>query len=227
MTDDTQSSVREAQLARFRDLLAQAPFNVTAVRDPLAIEQRHIGESLAFLRALESAGRLPAGARVIDVGSGGGLPGIPLAIARPDLSVTLLEATGKKAAFLEQAAQHLELGNVCVLAARAEEAAHRPEQREHYDLATARAVAPLATLVELTLPFVRVGGALAALKGSRAEDEIAVSAVAVQRCGGGPVEVHALAIESVALRLLIVPKIAPTPDELPRRSGIPAKRPLR
>jgi 16S rRNA (guanine527-N7)-methyltransferase len=227
MSDDSQPRFGELQLERFRDLLAEAPFNVTAVRDPSEIEQRHIGESLALARALESAGRLPAGARVIDVGSGGGLPGIPLAIARPDLSVTLLEATGKKAAFLELAAQRLDLGNVRVIAARAEEVAHRPDQRECYDLATARAVAPLATLVELTLPFVRVGGALAALKGSRAEEEIAVSAVAIQRCGGGPIEVHDLADERAALRLLIVPKVAPSPDELPRRSGIPAKRPLR
>jgi 16S rRNA (guanine527-N7)-methyltransferase len=217
----------DSRLARYRDLLTQAPFNVTSVRDPLEVEQRHIGESLALLRVLESTGRLPMGARVIDVGSGGGLPGIPLAIVRPDLFLTLLEATGKKAAFLEHTARSLALDNVRVLAARAEEAAHRLDQRERYDLATARAVAPLATLVELTLPFVRIGGALAALKGSRAEEEIAAAAAAVQRCGGGRVEVRSLIGENARLRLLIVPKIAPIPDELPRRSGIPAKRPLR
>jgi 16S rRNA (guanine527-N7)-methyltransferase len=227
MSDDWPSPTHDAQFARFRDLLAQAPINVTAVRDPSEIERRHIGESLALLRALESAGRLPSGARVIDVGSGGGLPGIPFAIARPDLSLTLLEATGKKAGFLDLAIQHLDLRHVRVLAFRAEAAAHHPDQRESYDVATARAVAPLTTLVELTLPFVRVGGALAALKGSRAEEEIAAAAGAVQRCGGGLVEVHHLTAEHSRLRLLIVPKVAHSPDELPRRPGIPAKRPLR
>jgi 16S rRNA (guanine527-N7)-methyltransferase len=227
MSDDTSPATRNSLLARYRDRLAHAPFNVTSLRDPDAIDQRHIDESMVLLRALEAAGRLPVGAHVIDVGSGGGLPGIPLAIARPDLTVTLLEATGKKAAFLEETARDLDLSNVRVLAARAEEAAHLPAEREAYDVATARAVAPLATLVELTLPFVRVGGALAAIKGSRAEEEIAAAGVALQRCGGGAVEVRDLTPEVPTLRLLIVPKVAPIPDELPRRSGIPAKRPLR
>ena len=216
-------------LTRFRDLLlaANATLNLTAVRDAEVIERRHIAESLALLQALEEAGRLPPGARLIDVGSGGGLPGIPLAIARPDLSVTLLEATGKKAAFLEQAARTLALTNVRVIAARAEEAAHDPAEREAYDLATARAVAPLAALLELTLPFVRVGGALAAVKGSRAEEEIAGAAGALRRCGGGAVASLPLAAEAPNLRLLLVPKVAPTPPELPRRPGMPVKRPLR
>ncbi|MGD9890540.1 MAG: 16S rRNA (guanine(527)-N(7))-methyltransferase RsmG [Dehalococcoidia bacterium] len=227
MSDERISPIDDSRFTRFRDLLAQAPFNVTSVRDPSDIEQRHIGESLALVRALAAAGHLPSGARVIDVGSGGGLPGIPMAIARPDLAVVLLEATGKKADFLEDVAQRLHLRNVRVLAARAEEAAHQPDERERYDLATARAVAPLATLVELTLPFVRVGGALAALKGSRADEEIAAAAVAVQRCGGGLIDIRSLTAEQFTPRLVIVPKIAPSPDELPRRSGIPAKRPLR
>ena len=227
MSDDTPHPIRNALLTRYRDLLAHAPFNVTSLRDPEAIEQRHIDESLAVLHVLEAAGRLPSGARLIDVGSGGGLPGIPLAIARPDLSVTLLEATGKKAAFLNQAARDLNLHNTRVLTARAEEAAHLPAEREAYDVATARAVAPLATLVELALPFVRVGGALAAVKGSHADEEIAAAGVALRRCGGGAVEVHDLTADTPTLRLLIVPKVAPSPDELPRRAVIPANRPLR
>jgi 16S rRNA (guanine527-N7)-methyltransferase len=227
MSDESAPQRRASLLIRYRDILAAAPFNLTSLRTPEAIEQRHIDESLLVVRALEAADRLPPGARLIDIGSGGGLPGIPLAIARPDISVTLLEATGKKAAFLEQTAHDLGLTHVRVLAARAEEAAHRPAEREAFDVATARAVAPLATLVELTLPFVQVGGVLAAVKGSRTEDEIAAAGVALQRCGGGAIQVHTLTVDVPTLRLLIVPKVAPTPDELPRRSGIPAKRPLR
>jgi 16S rRNA (guanine527-N7)-methyltransferase len=217
----------DCRLPHFRDLLAEAPLNVTSVRDPGEIERRHIDESVAIVRAVEAAGWLAEGARAIDVGSGGGLPGIPLAILRPDVIVTLLEATGKKAAFLEGVVRDLRLTNVRVLCARAEEAAHEPEEREGYDLATARAVAPLATLVELTLPFVRVGGALAAVKGSRAAAEVAEAGVAVQRCGGGAVEVLSPLFDASMLRLLIVPKVAHTPLEFPRRAGIPAKRPLR
>lgn len=227
MSDDSPLPIADCRLPRFRDLLAGAPLNVTSVRDREEIERRHIQESVAVVRAVEAAGWLPEGARAIDVGSGGGLPGIPLAILRPDVTVTLLEATGKKAAFLQGVVRDLELTNVRVLGARAEEAAHEPEEREQYNLATARAVATLATLVELTLPFVRVGGALAAVKGSRAEAEIVEAGVAVQRCGGGAVEVLSPAFDASLLRLLIVPKAARTPNELPRRAGIPAKRPLR
>jgi len=227
----------DALLRRYRDLLleANATLNLTAVRDAGAIDRRHIAESLAVVRALEEAGRLPRGASAIDVGSGGGLPGIPLAIARPDVAVTLLEATAKKAAFLERAVRELDLTNVRVIAARAEEAAREPGERERYDLALARAVAPLATLAELTLPFVRVGGALAAVKGSRAEEELAAAAGALRRCGGGEAVVLPLPgagegppdATAPPIRLLVVPKVAPTPPELPRRPGMPAKRPLR
>ena len=216
-------------LLAYRDLLAGATrtLNLTAVREPAEIERRHIAESLALAEALAHSGWLPAGARVIDVGSGGGLPGIPLAIARPDLTVTLLEATGKKAAFLEQAVARLKLASVRVLAARAEEVAHFPAEREAYDLAIARAVAELAALVELTLPFVRVGGALAAVKGSRADEESAAGGAAIRRCGGGTVETLVFTADAPHLRLVIVPKVAPTPADLPRRAGMPAKRPLR
>ncbi|MER3421804.1 MAG: 16S rRNA (guanine(527)-N(7))-methyltransferase RsmG, partial [Chloroflexota bacterium] len=114
---------QRALLARYVDRLvvATAVLNLTAVRDIPGVYRRHIAESLAFLRLLEEQGVLPTGARVIDVGSGGGLPGIPFAIARPDLHVTLLESAGKKAVFLHDTVAALELPHVDVLAARAEE----------------------------------------------------------------------------------------------------------
>lgn len=217
-----------AALRAYRDLLAEATrtLNLTAVREPAAIERRHIAESCAVAGLLADASVLPPGARVIDVGSGGGLPGIPLAIVRPDVQVTLLEATAKKAAFLERAVAALGLANARVIAARAEEAAHRPAEREAYDVAVARAVAALPALVELALPFVRVGGVLAAVKGSRAGQEIAAAAAAIRLCGGGAVEVLPLGADAPNLRVVLVRKVSPTPPHLPRRPGMPVKRPL-
>lgn len=229
MNDHSVLGPQSSLLRRYRDLLlaANASLNLTSVRDAEAAERRHIAESLALVWSLEAAGRLAPGVRAIDVGSGGGLPGIPLAIVRPDVSVTLLEATLKKALFLERVVGDLTLTNARVLAARAESAAHHPSEREAYDLALARAVAPLATLVELTLPFVRIGGALAAVKGSRAGEEIVGAAGAITRCGGGALQSLSISPDVPTLRLLLIAKLTPTPSELPRRPGMPGKRPLR
>ena len=224
------SAGQQQALYRYAELLtdATARLNLTAVRDINAIERRHVHESLVLLRVLEGAGVLPAGAGVVDVGSGGGVPGVPVAIARPDLKVTLIEATGKKAAFLEETVRALALVNVSVLAVRAEDAGRSPEQRERYDAALARAVAPLDVLAELTLPLVRPGGYLAAVKGSRVHDELAAAGAAIARCGGRLDGVERLPLAGAEpLSVVLVSKVAPTPPELPRRAGMPAKRPLR
>src|SRR5579884_2294056 len=221
---------QRASLRAYAALLAaeNARVNLTAVRSPAEIERRHLLESLALARLLEAHGALLEGGDLVDVGSGGGLPGIPLAIVRPGLRVTLLEATGKKAAFLEAAARDLRLTNIAVLTARAEEAGRDPAFRERFDLATARAVAPLAVLAELALPLVRPGGLLAAVKGSRVHEEVAAGRPAVARCGGRIDAVEPLPLTGApALAVVLVAKVSPTPADLPRRPGIPAKRPLR
>ncbi len=221
---------QRALLARYVDRLvvATATLNLTAVRDIPGVYRRHIAESLAFLRLLEEQGVLPTGARVIDIGSGGGLPGIPMAIARPDLHVTLLEAVAKKAAFLRDTVTALELPHVDVLATRAEEAGRDSAHRERYDVAVARAVAPLNVLAELALPFVRPGGWLAAVKGSRVHEEVTEAQAALHRCGGRVGTVLPLPTKvGVPLSVVLVRKERPTPPELPRRPGMPAKRPLR
>src|SRR5216683_8001123 len=142
-----------------------------------------IGDSLVLLE------HLGEGQKMVDVGSGGGLPGLPLKIARPYLAVTLVEADQAKAAFLVQACAKLRLGDVEVLARRAEEVGHDPTYREAFDVAVARALAPMPVLVELCLPLVRVGGRLLAQK-TQAEDP-AAAARAIQLLGGELSEVLA------------------------------------
>jgi 16S rRNA (guanine527-N7)-methyltransferase len=224
------TAAQHESLDRFAGLLQEAGgrLNLTAVRDRTGIERRHLLESLALLALLERSGVAASEAAVVDVGSGGGLPGIPIAIVRPDLRMTLLEATGKKAEFLRGAAKELRLSGTTVLAARAEEAGRNAEHRERYDLALARAVAPLDTLAELALPLLRLGGRLAAVKGSRVDEEAAAAAGAIARCGGRmeqTIPVEAPGSESMSCVLVL--KERPTPPELPRRPGMPAKRPLR
>jgi len=163
--------------------------------------------------------------RVVDVGPGGGLPGLPLKIVRPDLEVVLVEADGDKAAFLVHACAQLGLQGVEVVNLRAEEAARDPRLREAFDLAVARALAPMPVLAELCLPFVRVGGRLLAQK-TEAED-VGAAGRAIEVLGGGPARV--VAAPSNLRRsgtIVMVEKIGPTPDAYPRRAGLPARKPL-
>lgn len=167
-----------------------------------------------------------AGAKtLVDVGSGGGLPGLVLKIARPDLAVTLVEADQTKAAFLVQASARLGLDRVDVVPRRAEEVAHDPSYREAFDVATARALAPMRVLAELCLPFIRVGGRLLAQKTEK--EDVDAAAHAIEVLGGSPPVLFAA--PSAARRggtIVVVSKVRPTPDRYPRRPGAPARRPL-
>jgi 16S rRNA (guanine527-N7)-methyltransferase len=162
---------------------------------------------------------------LVDVGSGAGLPGIPIKIARPDLEVTLIEADQAKAAFLVHACAALGLQQVEVVAQRAEEAGRDPRLREKFDVAVARALAPLPVLVELCLPLVRVGGRLLAQK-TEAEDPGA-AARAIQLLGG---ELSGVLAAPSAARgagtVVVIDKVRPTRSHYPRRAGVPARKPL-
>lgn len=220
-----------AGFAHYFALLAEqgAAFNLTSVLDYEGVQRRHFLESLALGAALRDAGRLRGAERIVDIGAGAGFPGVPLKLVWPELRLALIEATQKKAAFLRLAVKALALTGVDVVAARAEAAAHRPGLRGRFDLAVARAVAPLPALAELTLPFVRIGGAVAAVKGSRLPAELAAAGAAIRRCGGGAPETLSLPGQPAdgPLRILIIPKVRPTPAELPRGPGLAAVRPLR
>ena len=200
--------------------------NLTALSDRDAIERRLFLESIALLNALTDAGAVAS--PVIDIGTGAGIPGLPLKIMRPDLEVTLVEATGKKVGFLEEVVRELELKDVQALQGRAEELAREPAHREGYALAVARAVAPLRILAELALPFVRVGGYVAAAKGSGAAREVRESENALAECGGAIDRLVSLDVAGPgpAPTLVLVRKVSPTPERYPRRTGVPRKRPL-
>jgi 16S rRNA (guanine527-N7)-methyltransferase len=162
---------------------------------------------------------------VVDIGSGAGLPGLPLKIERPALSVTLVEADQRKAAFLVQACAALSLKDVDVVAMRAEEAGHDPRYREVFDVAVARALAPMPVLAELCLPFVRLGGRLLAQK--TVTDDMTSARNAIDVMGGALLEV--VSAPSAARRkgtVVVIEKARPTPAAYPRRPGVPSRRPL-
>lgn len=226
-----------AQLISFRDLLATSAneFNLTSLRDREGIERRHILESLAFGVFLQKHGLIgplgrfagDKGPDVLDIGTGAGLPGIPLKIAWPEMRLTLLESIGKKCRFLEWARDSLGLTGLEVVEGRAEDFGRDPGRRGQYDLAIGRAVAPLAVLMEYALPALRVGGWLAAPKGSAALRELDEAADAFEALGG---RLHDAAPfeppEGRRQTVILIEKVAPTPERYPRRAGIPSKRPL-
>ncbi|MGB3330625.1 MAG: 16S rRNA (guanine(527)-N(7))-methyltransferase RsmG [Thermomicrobiales bacterium] len=215
-------------LAQYRDLLHERNqrVNLTAVRDFPGIERRLIQESLRLLPALAS--RVSAGDRVLDIGTGGGLPGMVLAIARPDLSFTLMDATGKKVQFLTDAVAAMGLANVHPLHGRAEEIARNGRYRGQFRVAVARAVSSLPALIELGLPFVALGGYLVLPKGIDLNEELQVAERAGALVGGRVVEASILpeAGSSVETRLVVIEKVAPTPKTYPRRTGLPTHAPL-
>jgi 16S rRNA (guanine527-N7)-methyltransferase len=165
---------------------------------------------------------------LIDVGTGAGMPGLPLKILFPEIKLVLLEATAKKAAFLYHLYPKLQLRNVEIVVGRAEEVAHLAKYREKFDIVLARGVAPLPTLVELTLPFCNIGGSFIAQKKGDTTSEIKLADKAINLLGGKLREVKGIYLEEFAdkRQLVIIDKILPTPQQYPRRPGIPAKRPL-
>ncbi|MCC7105332.1 MAG: 16S rRNA (guanine(527)-N(7))-methyltransferase RsmG [Chloroflexi bacterium] len=202
--------------------------NLTAIVEPCAVEQRHFLDSLSCLLAMDDLlARTPNGP-VIDVGSGGGFPGLPLKLARPSLHLTLLESARKKTRFLEHVVSTLRLSDARVVTARAEVAARDPAHRERYLIAVARALAPLPALVELCLPFVRPGGRLVAPRRGDLALELHAAAVAIHELGGEarPVVPVLLGPEDSGRGLVVIEKVRPSAERYPRRDGVPSKRPL-
>lgn len=226
-----------ANMGRFLGMLLRAneALNLTGVTDPEEAWRRHVLDSLTLIPMLAE---LEAGAEVVDVGSGGGLPGIPLAIGMPHLNFTLMESTGKKAGFLEAAAAALGLTNVRVAAVRAERAGQdrgvrgpsgrSGGHRERYDAVVARALGPLNVLAELTVPLAKApegstpGGIVLLIKGQKAAEELAEAAGALELLRAS----HSGTIETPTGRVVVLAKDGPTPRTYPRADGEPKRAPL-
>ncbi len=204
-------------------LETNARFNLTRVVEPEAVARSHLLDSLAALRLLDAV----APTRALDLGSGGGVPGIVLALARPSVAWTLVDSVRKKADALRDFAAALGLTSVAVVAERAEIIGRDPAHRQRYDLVTARACAALPVLVEYALPLLRVGGTLIAWKGRLEAEELRAGASAASLLGGGEPTVHPTGQKALGdHRFVFVRKLASTPARYPRRPGEASRRPL-
>ncbi|MEX1252769.1 MAG: 16S rRNA (guanine(527)-N(7))-methyltransferase RsmG [Dehalococcoidia bacterium] len=200
--------------------------SLTSVKDEEGVQRRHFLESAALIPIVQAEGFSWEGRSLVDVGSGTGVPGIPLKILVPSLKLTLVEAKQRKAEFLGDLLPKVGLTDVTVITRRAEEAGRHPHYREQYDFAVAKALAPLRTLLELTLPFVHMGGLVMAPKGKESEQEVKEAAVSLETLKGSVRGVFPLALAESGQSVVLVDKVLPTPMRFPRRPGIPAKRPL-
>ncbi len=197
--------------------------NLTAITDPEGIVMKHFVDSLTVFYAAD----IPQGARVIDVGTGAGFPGVAMLIARPDLDITLIDSTNKKLNVIRDILEKIDL-KANVVHIRAEEAGHSGDFREKFDFATARAVSNLRDLSEYCLPFVRKGGTFISLKSAKAEEEIEMAEVALRILGGKIEEKKVFELEDCGERtILLIKKVSSTPDKYPRPSAKMAKFPLK
>ena len=192
--------------------------NLTAITQPEQVAKLHLLDSLSLLTLTDLRGK-----RVIDVGCGAGFPGVPLKIACPEAQLTLLDSLGKRMTWLETVLPQLGVDAQCVTA-RAEEAV--TTRREQYDVATSRAVARLNILLELTAPYVKVGGLVLAMKGTAAQEELDEAKNAVKRLGLQVEKVAQFPIDDTAHTVIVLRKVAPTPPQYPRRYAKIKQSPL-
>jgi 16S rRNA (guanine527-N7)-methyltransferase len=220
--------VRQFELY-YRELIEwNERINLTAITDYSSVQVKHFLDSLTITLALPEEEVKRPDFNIIDIGTGAGFPGVPLRILFPQPRLVLLEPTTKKTAFLHHIIHKLELQNVEVLNSRAEEAAHLPAYREQFALVLSRAVALLPTLVELTLPFCRIGGRFIAQKKGEIDQEVTRAKKAIAVLGGRLEQTKKIELEefSDARYLVIIDKICSTPSEYPRRPGVPKRRPI-
>lgn len=209
----------EAKFSRYYELLDEwnKKFNLTRITDEYDVALKHFYDSVTGLKYI------PDGSSILDIGSGAGLPAIPIAIMKPDSKVTMVEATGKKTEFLETVVKELNL-NADVLNIRIEDF----KDKESFDIVTARAVAPMVTLVEYALPFVKMGGKFIAYKSVNAQIETDEARRAINILGGAitKTNVFTLPDSDIVRALVVISKIKRTPDGYPRGAGKPKHRPL-
>lgn len=198
--------------------------NLTGITERAAVYEKHFFDSLT----LATAADLRQAESLADIGSGAGFPSLPLKIVFPHLKITIVDALAKRIRFLEEVVSALVLSGVECLHGRAEELGRMPEHRDRYDVATARAVARLAALNELCLPFVKTGGLFIAMKGSDIRDELQESSYSLKQLNGGVRDTLSFALpgEGSIRHLIVIGKKGATPKAYPRKPGMPIKQPL-
>jgi len=202
--------------------------NLTAITDCQEAQVKHFLDSITVTLTLTREEMSKANFNIIDIGTGAGFPGMPLKILLTKARLVLVDSTAKKVAFLRCITQELELNNVEIVCGRAEEIAHLPLYRRQFDLVVSRAVASLPSLVELALPFCRIGGKFVAQKKGEVEQEIKRAGKAIEALGGKLDQTKRVELEGLSDEryLVIIDKIYPTPEKYPRRPGIPVRRPI-
>lgn len=220
-------TLQEEQLEQFftyKELLIEwnKKMNLTAIEQEEDIITKH------FIDSLSIASYIPDTAKVIDIGTGAGFPGIPLKILKKDLSITLLDSLNKRITFLEEVIQNLSLENIQAVHARAEELAHKEEYREQYDIAVSRAVAPMHTLLEYMLPYVKIGGKCICMKGPNLQEESKDLQNCLETLGGKIEKIEELVLPETEIKrnIMLIKKENKTPKKYPRNPGMPSKKPL-
>lgn len=212
------------RLCIYNDMLVEwnEKINLTALTAPDDVALKHFTDSLMLLRYCD----IEEGARVIDVGTGAGFPGLVLKIARPDIRLTLLDSLQKRLVFLDEVCRAVNISDVDSVHSRAEDGSHTA-LRESFDIAVSRAVASMDTLCEYDMPYVKVGGRMIAMKGKDAEKELQASQNAIQTLGGRVIAKHDFLLASAGERSIIeIEKLVPTPDRFPRKSKQIKNKPL-
>jgi len=211
---------RQAQLCAFGEAVVRQNeiMNLTAITEPEQVAKLHLLDSISLLTLMDLRGK-----RIIDVGCGAGFPGVPVKIACPEAELTLLDSLGKRMNWLEQILPELGIDAKCITA-RAEEAVQTC--REQYDVATSRAVARLNILLELTAPYVKVGGKVLAMKGTAAQEELAEAKNAIKKLGLHLERVAEFPVDGTAHTVIVLRKVSPTPPQYPRRYAKIKQSPL-
>ena len=196
--------------------------NLTAITEPNEVILKHFVDSLTINKYIGD------NARLIDVGTGAGFPGIPLAIVNEKIAITLLDSLNKRINFLNEVKAKINLKNVETIHSRVEDFGQDKNQREKYDVATSRAVAPLNILIEYLLPLVKVGGKCICMKGSNAEEEIENAKNAIRILGGEIEKIEEIELPESDIKrtIIIIKKLKETPNKYPRKAGLPSKEPI-
>ena len=217
---------KKSQFILFKELLKEwnEKINITAITEDKEVDIKHFLDSVSIFKT----GKILAGKSIIDIGTGGGFPGVPINIIEPSCDVTLFDSLNKRLIFLDEVINKLELQNIRTIHGRAEEYGRKEDYREQFDIATSRAVASLDTLCEYSLPFVKVGGYFIAMKGSGVDEEMENSKDAIKLLGGQVEDKIELTLPSsdIVHNLLVIKKINYTPTKYPRGGGKPKKNPL-